>query len=126
MDNQVKVIKFENGETVVATMEEDFTENNFVKILYPIEIISEAHLKGEQVIEKYSMKPWISLSDETLMSINSRRITTVVDLKEEFVEGYERMINVLFFETEVEHETVEEEIETLMQYAEAQKDNKIS
>ena len=55
MDNQIKVIKFESGETVVATMEDDFTENNFVQILYPIEIISEAHLKGEQVIEKYSM-----------------------------------------------------------------------
>ena len=60
------------------------------------------------------------------MSINSRRITTVVDLKEEFVEGYERMVNVLFFETDVEQETIEEEIETLLQYAEAQKDNKIS
>lgn len=126
MDNQIKVIKFESGETVVATMEDDFTENNFVQILYPIEIISEAHLKGEQVIEKYSMKPWISISDETLMSINARRITTVVDLKDEFVEGYERMVNVLFFETEVEQEAMEEEIETLIQYAEAQKDNKIS
>ena len=126
MDNQIKVIKFESGETVVATMEDDFTENNFVQILYPIEIISEAHLKGEQVIEKYSMKPWISISGETLMSINARRITTVVDLKEEFVEGYEKMVNVLFFETEVEQAEIEEEIETLIQYAEAQKDNKIS
>jgi hypothetical protein len=50
----------------------------------------------------------------------------VVDLKEEFVEGYEKMVNVLFFETEVEQAEIEEEIETLIQYAEAQKDNKIS
>jgi len=126
MENQIKVIKFENGETVVATMEEEFTENNFVKILYPIEIISEAHLEGEQVIEKYSMKPWISISDETLMSVNSRRITTVVNLKEEFVEGYERMVNVLFFQTEVEQESVQDELELLMDYYEAQKSNKIS
>ena len=125
---QTKLIKFENGETVVAVIEDasDYRSLNFIKILYPIEIVTEQSFKGEQIVERFSLKPWITLSDETLYEINTKNISTIVDIKEEYIPGYERMVNHFFFSSKEPESNEEEELETLLEYYDAKSNNKIN
>lgn len=126
---QTKIIKFENGETIVAVVEdaENYRSLNLIKILYPIEVFSQKNVKGEVVVEQFSLKPWISLSDETLYEISTSNITTMVNLKDEFLPGYQRMVDHFYF-TENEEEVIEEEeeLELLMDYWDAKSNNKIN
>lgn len=126
---QTKIIKFENGETIVAVVEdsEDYRSLNLLKILYPIEIVSEQTLNGETVLERFSLKPWITLSDETLFEISTRNISTIVDLKETYIGGYERMVNHFYFpESEEVVNQEEEEVEVLLEYWNAKSNNEIN
>ena len=126
---QTKIIKFENGETIVAVVEgsEDYRSLNLLKILYPIEIVSEQTLNGETVLERFSLKPWITLSDETLFEISTRNISTIVDLKETYIGGYERMVNHFYFpESEEVTNQEEEEVEVLLEYWNAKSNNEIN
>jgi len=127
--DKTKIIKFENGEMVVAVIEgaEDYRSLNLIKILYPIEIVSEQSMNGEAVLERFSLKPWITLSDETLFEISTRNISTIVDLKDVYVGGYERMVNHYYFEeSEEELQTEEEEVQMLLEYYNAKSSNNIN
>ena len=129
MNEDIKVIKFDNGEVVVAIVEEsDFTAFNFINILYPIQILTEANVKDDQTVERYSLKPWLGVSDETLYKIRTHNIITMVDLKTEHAHGYTRMVDV-FYPNEERLQEIEEEnehIDTIIEYLNAKNNNEVN
>ena len=129
MNNDIKVIKFDNGEVVVAVVEDqDFTSLNFINIVYPIQVITEADLKNGEAIERYSLKPWLGISGETLYTINTKNIITMVNLKVNHVEGFERMVDMYYPSEERLQEILEEaeQMDDILEYLEAKNNNEIN
>ncbi|OUU24660.1 MAG: hypothetical protein CBB97_11250 [Candidatus Endolissoclinum sp. TMED37] len=134
--DDVKLIKFDNGEVVVAVVEhsdKEIRELNFIEMLYPIEVVTNSMPSptDNTVVERFSLKPWISSTDETLFMINTKGITTVARLKPEFVEGFQNMVNHFYFSSDAEKvikEQSDEELdyETYLEYMQATEDNEIN
>jgi len=121
------VIKFDNGEIIVALLDDqiDIESVGFIDVLFPIKIISDLFPKGDQVVEKFSLQPWMALSDEISYRISTRGITTISPLREDYEEGYKRMVENFFTELN-EDATIEDNEDTLFEYMEAIKHNKIN
>ena len=87
MRNEPKIICFDSGLQIVATVEESETLDKIV-VNYPMEIqkfpVSMTH-------EAYSIRPWMSFSNETVFEVNTNNIVTIAPLSEGYYDGYENL-----------------------------------
>jgi len=90
MINEPKIIVFDSGLQIVATVEESDTLDALekIKVHYPMEIM---RLPVSMTHEAYSVRPWISFSDETMFEVNTNNIVSIAPLSANFREGYENM-----------------------------------
>jgi len=90
MINEPKIIVFDSGLQIVATVEESDTLDALekIKVHYPMEIM---RLPVSMTHEAYSVRPWISFSDETIFEVNTNNIVSIAPLSANFREGYENM-----------------------------------
>lgn len=101
MENNTRIIRFSDGTMIVCIVEgvDDLRNQQFINILYPIEIYSnglEDHGRPH-LIEQYMLKAWIGLSGDLSYTLNTSDITVISTLKEEYITGYERVVNKLYF-----------------------------
>jgi len=90
MRNEPKIICFDSGLQIVATVEETDALDALgkIKVHYPMEIqkfpVSVTH-------EAYSIRPWMSFSNETIFEVNINNIVAIAPLSEGYYAGYENL-----------------------------------
>lgn len=121
------VIRFDNGDTVIALLdaETNIESQGFIDLLFPIKVVSDLVPQGQQIVEKFSLQPWIALSDEIAFRISTKGITMTTPLREDYEAGYKRMVENFFTELN-EDDTMKDNEETMFEYMEALKHNKIN
>jgi hypothetical protein len=125
----IKIIRFIDGSIIVCLCEEaNIKENNFIKILYPIELLMDGDLDENIIREQYMLKPWIPLSDDLLYEVSVSSISVMSALKEEYLAGYERVVNRVYFREDVTQASQDDEFtpEDLLELIQAKEDNKLN
>ena len=105
MTEQPKIICFDSGLQVVATVEESDTLDalGVIKVHYPMEI---KRMPVSMTHEAYSIRPWMAFSSETVFEVNKNNIVAIAPLSEGYHAGYENL--------NYDEETIKEMIDELM------------
>ena len=90
MTNEPKIICFDNGLQIVADVEETDALDALgkIKVHYPMEI---QRLPVSMTHEAYSIRPWMSFSNETIFEVNTNNIVAIAPLSEGYHAGYENL-----------------------------------
>lgn len=135
MTDNTKLIRFTDGTMIVCMVEglDNLEQQKFINVLYPIEIYSEGiGNEGSRLSEQFMLKAWMGLSDDVMFKVNVNDITTMGSLTEEYISGYENVVNRLFFRDEeaqiAAQDAPEEEFtpEDLLEMIQAKQDNKLN
>ena len=133
MDQEARLIRFSDGTMIVCMIEgvDDIQKKSFIDITYPIQVVSGGleSLEETRAMEQYSLKAWMGLSDDFQFTINAKDITVISNLREEYVVGYENVVNRLYFTSEDLHGTVpEDELspEDLLEYLQLKDKGKLN
>jgi hypothetical protein len=127
--DNIRILRFIDGSIIVCMCEEaDIKENNFIKILYPIELFMDGDLEETIMREQYMLKPWIPLSDDVLYEVSVSSISVMSALKEEYLAGYERVVNRVYFREDVTQESQDDEFtpEDLLELIQAKEEGKLN
>jgi hypothetical protein len=87
-----KVLKFKNGDLVIATIRDSDT-NELFWIDNPIAVIPYPVIQENVVGETFLLKPWIGITTEKTFLIPKSEIITVCVLRENLLAQYERYIS---------------------------------
>ena len=87
-----KVLKFKNGDLVIATIRDSDT-NELFWIDNPIAVIPYPVIQENVVGETFLLKPWIGITTEKIFLIPKSEIITVCVLRENLLAQYERYIS---------------------------------
>ena len=133
MDQEARLIRFSDGTMIVCMIEgvNDIQKQSFINITYPIQVVSGGleNFEETRAMEQYSLKAWMGLSDDFQFTINAKDITVISNLREEYVVGYENVVNRLYFTNEDLNGTVpEDELspEDLLEYLQLKDKGKLN
>ena len=87
-DIEIKLIKLDNNDLIIAQLcEHSYDEYNLIMI-DPVHV-QVHHLPYEgRIIETYSLKPWIPLSDEYVFDIPYDKILNISNPNEDVIDRY--------------------------------------
>jgi len=94
-DNVIKYLKLINGENLVVSTNDnfkDFKSQKYIEIFDPIEIKALKVHSGYQVMEHYTMQPWIRMANTTYVNMPTDSIVAIVDLHDDAVLQYKEYI----------------------------------
>jgi hypothetical protein len=120
--SDISIIKLMNGSTIVGKLSID---GDIIEIEHPIELITtQFQQEGVGVGEQVHLRPWVSIAEEDIFVVERYNIITMATLQENFVAGYEQIVEQVYinrvqFEPGVENNISEEEIEEMVDYADA-------
>lgn len=86
-----KVIKFKNGDLVIATLK-DSESNDLFWMDNPIAVIPYPMIQEDVVGETFVLKPWIGITTEKIFLVPKSEVITVCLLRENLLAQYERYI----------------------------------
>lgn len=92
---EVKFLKLTNGESIVVSSNDtfkNFKDKKYVEIFDPIEIRSIKVHNGSQIMEHYTMQPWIKMAKTDRMELPTESILLAVDLHDDAVDQYKEYI----------------------------------
>lgn len=87
-----KVLKFKNGELVIASIRDSDT-NELFWMDNPVAVIPYPVFQEDVVGETFLLKPWIGITTEKTFLIPKSEIITVCLLRENLLGKYERYIS---------------------------------
>lgn len=87
---EIKVLKFKNGDLVIAQLIESFDE--LYRIENPIAAVTFPTMQGDIVGETFLLKPWIGISGDKSFLVRKADIITVCGLKDNLMEQYRNYI----------------------------------
>jgi hypothetical protein len=87
-----KVLKFKNGDLVIASIRDSDT-NELFWMDNPIAVVPYPVIQEDVVGETFLLKPWIGITTEKTFLIPKSEIITVCLLRENLLEQYERYIS---------------------------------
>ena len=87
-----KVLKFKNGDLVIATIRDSDT-NELFWMDNPIAVIPYPVIQEDVMGETFLLKPWIGITTEKTFLIPKSEIITVCVLRENLLGQYERYIS---------------------------------
>tara|TARA_B100000131_G_scaffold170201_1_gene164356 strand:- start:2231 stop:2629 length:399 start_codon:yes stop_codon:yes gene_type:complete len=93
--SEVSILKLRDGATLVGKVTYD--GEKFL-IEHPIEMVSNAGFLKQGLGEAINLKPWVSIADEQVFTIERENIITVATLQEKFVNGYHDMVQAIYFQ----------------------------
>ena len=96
-----KVIKFKNGDLVIAQLME--TVDDLYRIEDPIAAVTFPTMQGDIVGETFLLKPWIGISKDKSFFVRRNDILVICSLKDNLMEQYKKYVS-----SEEQPETVEE------------------
>ena len=118
--SEISIIKLMDGSTIVGKLT---ITNDIVEIEHPIELVSNITPIGSILGEQINLRPWVAIAEEHIFTIDRYNVITVASLQENFIQGYERMVEAIYFEAPpAELEKIEEpdlDIDTLTELADA-------
>ena len=113
---EVKYLKLINGENLVVSSKDDFTDyksKKYIEIFDPIEIRAMKVTQGYQILEHYTMQPWIKMANTTYVNMPTTSIIAAVDLHEDAVLQYKEYVKdavvIEFIDQEEEKKILESE-----------------
>ena len=118
----ISIIKLMNGSTIVGKLSID---GDIIEIEHPIELITtQFQQEGVGVGEQVHLRPWVSIAEEDIFVVERYNIITMATLQENFVAGYEQIVDQVYinrvqFEPGGDTIVSEEEIEEMVDYADA-------
>lgn len=86
-----KVIKFKNGDLVIATIR-DSESNDLFWMDNPIAVIPYPMIQEDVVGETFVLKPWIGITTEKTFLVPKSEVITLCLLRENLLAQYERYI----------------------------------
>ena len=120
--SDISIIKLMNGSTIVGKLSID---GDIIEIEHPIELITtQFQQEGVGVGEQVHLRPWVSIAEEDIFVVERYNIITMATLQENFVAGYEQIVDQVYinrvqFEPGGDTIVSEEEIEEIVDYADA-------
>jgi len=87
-----KVLKFKNGDLVIASIRDSYT-NELFWMDNPVAIIPYPVFQEDVVGETFLLKPWIGITTEKTFLIPKSEIITICLLRENLLAKYERYIS---------------------------------
>ena len=87
-----KVIKFKNGDLVIASLRDSET-NELFWMDDPIAVVPYPVIQEDVVGETFLLKPWIGITTEKSFLLPKSEIITVCLLRENLLEQYKRYIS---------------------------------
>ena len=129
MSENIRILKLMDGSTIVGRVT---TVGDTIEIEHPIELVSDILPVGSRLGEQINLRPWVAIAQEQIFTIDRINIITMGYLQQAFVEGYEKIVDQIYF-TEPEWEgpmaledmEPEEDLKTIAELAEAMLKNKI-
>ncbi len=109
-----KVLKFKNGDLVIATLHED--KEGLLRIENPIMVVPYPMMQGEIVGETFLLKPWIGITEERSFLIRKSEIMTVCTLRPNLLEQYNRYVSPEYKHSDLDdsfEEDVDVDLETI-------------
>jgi len=91
----IKYLKLINGDCLVVSSKDNFNDyksKKYVEIFDPIEVKAIKIHHGHQILEHYTMQPWIKMANTTYVSMPTQSIIAVVDLHEDAIVQYKEYI----------------------------------
>ena len=86
-----KVIKFKNGDLVIASIRDSET-NELFWMDNPIAVVPYPVIQEDVVGETFVLKPWIGITTEKIFLVPKSEVITVCLLRENLLAQYERYI----------------------------------
>lgn len=129
MTDNTKLIRLTDGTMIVGMVEglDNLEEQKFINVLYPIEIFSDGvDDMGDRFSEQFMLKAWMGLSDDVMFKVNTRDITSMGALKQEYMAGYENVVDRMFLQKEEEPQEASFGPEDLLELLQAKQDNKLN
>ena len=124
--SDIQILKLKDGSTIVGKVT---VGPDSIEIEHPIELVNQIVNDSRGLGEQINLRPWITISEEQTFVIERYNIITMSALQSDFSDGYERMVQQIYFEPanwEGPMAQVEEtDIDTLAELAEAMLQNKI-
>ena len=102
-----KVIKFKNGDLVIASIR-DSESNDLFWMDNPIAVVPYPMIQEDVVGETFLLKPWIGITTEKIFLVPKSEVITVCLLRENLLEQYEKYISG---EVKLPEETQEANVE---------------
>jgi hypothetical protein len=102
-----KVIKFKNGDLVIASIRDSET-NELFWMDNPIAVVPYPVMQEDVVGETFLLKPWIGITTEKSFLLPKSEIITVCLLRENLLEQYQKYISG---EVKLPEETEEANVE---------------
>lgn len=90
-----KLIKLNNGEDIICTMDTDISklkQNDKLYVIDPVLVIRMRYPKGMSMVEGYVFQPWVSYASQSVFEIPAWSIITFADLEEKIKNTYIRYI----------------------------------
>ena len=101
----VKYLKLVNGESIVASSNEnfkDFKSKKYIELFDPIKIESVRSHNGHYVLEHYTMQPWIKMGKTDKIDMPTQSIMVVVDLHDDAIMQYKEYLKDSIMQEAVE------------------------
>tara|TARA_R100001509_G_scaffold145076_1_gene101586 strand:+ start:253 stop:642 length:390 start_codon:yes stop_codon:yes gene_type:complete len=92
---EVKYLKLTNGEQIVVSSNDDFKDyksKKYIEISDPIEIKAVKVHHGHQIMEHYTMQPWIKMAKTEKIVLPTDSILLAVDLHDDAIMQYKEYI----------------------------------
>jgi len=126
MSNEIQILKLKDGSTIVGKVT---LGPDSIEIEHPIELVTQSVADSRGIGEQINLRPWISISEEQIFTIERYNIITMSTLQKDFGDGYNRMVEQIYFNPAHWEgpmaEGEETDLETLAELAEAMIKNKI-
>lgn len=90
-----KLIKLNNGEDIICTMDTDISklkQNDKLYVIDPVLVIRMRYPKGMSMIEGYVFQPWVSYASQSVFEIPAWSVVTFADLEDKIKDTYIRYI----------------------------------
>lgn len=93
-----KYIKLNNGENIVCMTDDpcnNLSNSRSIVIMDPMTVTAIRIPRPSGISETYIMTPWMPITDEKILEINTRSIISAADARTSFREQYENYVEYL-------------------------------
>ena len=92
--SSISILKLMDGTTIVGKLTQD---GDLVEIEHPIELVSNILPMNNQLGEQVSLRPYVAIAQDHIFYIERYNVISISTLQENFVDGYERMVENIYF-----------------------------
>lgn len=85
---EIKLIKLDNNDVIIAQLSENSYDEYELFMIDPVHVQTHQLVHQGRVIETYSLKPWIPLSDECILEVPYNKILNISSPSEQVIDRY--------------------------------------